>query len=281
MNSSRKGGSNPKGEMAFTDHIEALRWHLIRSLIAVVVAAILVFMKIEWIFDRIILGPAHDNFVAYKWFCKLAEVTHIPSLCLGKVNLKFQNTELAGQFLMSISVSAMLGFIISFPYILWELWRFIKPALKPIEIRYAKGIVFWCTLLFFIGIAFSYFILVPYTINFFGNYQLSPAFQNIITMSNYYETMSDLIMGMGIVFELPIVVYFLSRIGILTPKIMRTQRRYAIFILLIVSEVITPPDMFSCFLVFIPLYILYEISVVISIRATNEKKRKDLLRENE
>lgn len=267
--------------MAFTDHIEALRWHLIRSLIAVVVLAIAIFIKIEWIFDHIILGPAHDNFIAYKWFCQLADVTHIPSLCLGKIHLKFQNTELAGQFTMSISVSAMLGFIVAFPYILWEFWKFLKPALKPTEIRYAKGLVFWCTLLFFIGVVFSYLIVVPYTINFFGNYQLSPTFQNIITMDNYYETMSDLIMGMGIVFELPIVVYFLSRIGILTPKVMRTQRRYAILILLVLSEVITPPDMFSCFLVFIPLYILYELSVVISARAYNEKKRKDLLRENE
>lgn len=267
--------------MAFTDHIEALRWHLIRSLIAVVVAATAIFVKIEWIFDHIILGPAHDDFIAYRWFCELADVTHLHSLCLGTIHLKFQNTELAGQFLMSISVSAMLGFIVAFPYILWELWKFIKPALRPTEVRYAKGLVFWCTLLFFIGVTFSYYIVVPYTINFFGNYQLSPTFQNIITMDNYYETMSDLIMGMGIVFELPIVVYFLSRIGILTPKIMRTQRRYAILILLVLSEVITPPDMFSCFLVFIPLYVLYELSVAISARAYKEKKRKDLLRENE
>jgi sec-independent protein translocase protein TatC len=168
----------------------------------------------------------------------------------------------------------MIGFIISFPYILWEFWRFLKPALKPVEIKHARGLVFWCSLLFFAGVLFSYYIIVPYTINFFGGYQLSPQFQNIITMDNYYDTLSDLVLGMGIVFELPVIVYFLSRIGILTPQLMRSQRRYAIIILLVLAEVITPPDMFSCFLVFIPLYILYELSVLVSTRANKERRLK-------
>jgi len=271
---------NPLGEMSFLDHIEDLRWHIIRSVAVVLIAAIAVFAKIEWIFDRIILGPAHNDFISYKWFCKLAQVTHAYSLCLGEVKLKFQNTTITGQFMMSLSVSMMVGFIISFPYILWELWRFIKPALKPTEVKYARGIVFWCSALFFTGVVFAYLILVPYTINFFSGYTLSPLFQNIITIDNYYDTLSDMLMGIGIVFELPVIVYFLSRIGILTPKIMRTRRRYAIVILLIVSELITPPDLFSCLLVFIPLYILYEISVFISGRAAKELKKKRELEQN-
>jgi len=271
---------NPLGEMSFLDHIEDLRWHIIRSVAVVLIAAIAVFAKIEWIFDRIILGPAHNDFISYKWFCKLAQVTHAYSLCLGEVKLKFQNTTITGQFMMSLSVSMMVGFIISFPYILWELWRFIKPALKPTEVKYARGIVFWCSALFFTGVVFAYLILVPYTINFFSGYTLSPLFQNIITIDNYYDTLSDMLMGIGIVFELPVIVYFLSRIGILTPKIMRTRRRYAIVILLIVSELITPPDLFSCLLVFIPLYILYEISVFISSRAAKELKKKRELEQN-
>jgi sec-independent protein translocase protein TatC len=180
---------------------------------------------------------------------------------------------------MALSVSLFLGFILSFPYILWELWKFIKPALKPTEIKYARGLVFWCSVLFFVGVLFAYYIIAPYTINFFGAYQLSPAFQNIITMDNYYDTMNDLILGMGIVFELPIIVYFLSRVGILTPKILREKRRYAILILFILAEVITPPDWFSCFLVFIPLYILYELSVMVSNRAMKERKKR-LAKEN-
>ncbi|MBA3828799.1 MAG: twin-arginine translocase subunit TatC [Taibaiella sp.] len=265
--------------MAFTDHIEDLRWHIVRSLAVVIVAAIAVFIKIEWIFEHIILGPVHPYFISYKWFCELGHLLHIDALCLKDVKIKFQNTELAGQFVMSLSVSMALGFIMAFPYVLWEFWRFIKPALKPREVKYARGMVFWCSLLFFSGVLFSYYIIAPYTINFFGSYQLSPEFQNIITMDNYYDTMSDLILGMGIVFELPMIVYFLSRIGILTPMLMRSKRRYAILILLILAEVITPPDWFSCFLVFIPLYILYELSVIISARAYNERKRKQALKD--
>lgn len=262
--------------MAFIDHIEVLRWHIIRSLLVIIAMAIFMFIHIEWIFEHIILAPAKNDFIAYQWFCMLGKVTHIDSFCLGALNIKFQNTALSGQFVMAMSVSMMLGFIVSFPYILWELWRFIKPALNPGEIKYARGIVFWCSLLFFFGVLFAYYIIAPYTINFFAGYQLSASFQNIITMDNYYDTMSDMVLGMGIVFELPIVIYFLSRVGIVTPKLMRNNRRYAVLILLILSEIITPPDWFSCFIVFIPLYALFELSVVISVRAYNERTRRAL-----
>ena len=261
--------------MNFLDHVEELRWHIIRSAIAVIVAAILVFWKVEWIFDKVILGPAHSDFISYKWFCAFGRLMHYDGFCLGDVKMDFQNTAVTGQFMMSLSVSLMLGFILSFPFILWELWKFIKPALKPSEIKMARGIVFWCSLLFFAGVLFSYYIVVPYTINFFGNYQLSSKVKNIITLDNYYDTTSNLIIAMGAVFELPVIVYFLSRIGILTPQFMRTQRRYAILILFILAEIITPPDLFSCLFVFIPLYALYEASVSISARAINSKKKKD------
>jgi len=261
--------------MSFMDHIEDLRWHLVRSLIAILIAAILVFIRIEWIFDRIIMAPAKSDFISYRLFCWMARVLHIDSLCLGAVQLKFQNTELAGQFIMSFSVSIFLGFVLAFPYVFWEIWKFIRPALKQKEIKAARGIVFWCSLLFFAGILFAYYIIVPYTINFFAGYTLSPSFQNIITMDNYYDTMNDMVLGMGIIFELPIVVHFLSMAGILTPQIMRSKRRYALLILLIISEVITPPDMFSCFLVFIPLYILYELSINVSARAVKRRKLKE------
>jgi sec-independent protein translocase protein TatC len=265
--------------MSFVDHIEDLRWHLIRSLIAIILMAILVFIKIDWIFEQIILGPANKDFVSYKWFCCMAKTFHMDSLCLGDVNVAFQNTSLAGQFVLSLSVSMALGFILAFPYILWEFWKFVRPALRPTELKYARGLVFWCSLLFFCGVLFSYYIVAPYTVNFFGSYQLSPKFKNIITIDNYYDTMSDLILGMGIVFELPILIYFLSRIGILTPKIMTSKRRYAILILVIIAEVITPPDAFSWVLVFIPMYALYEVSVLISMRALKERLRKQAERE--
>ena len=265
--------------MNFLDHVEDLRWHIIRSAIAILVGAVLIFIKVEWIFDRIIMGPAHSDFVSYKWFCALGRLLHYNDFCLGEIKMDFQNTAVTGQFMMSLSISLMLGFIIAFPYVLWELWKFIKPALKPVEIKMARGIVFWCSLLFFSGVLFSYFIVAPYTINFFGNYRLSPMVKNIITLDNYYDTMSNMILALGIVFELPILVYFLSRIGVLTPEFLRAKRRYAIVILFILAEVITPPDLFSCLLVFIPLYILFEVSVSISGRVVRAKRKRDALKD--
>ncbi len=266
--------------MAFVDHIEALRWHVIRSAIAIIISAIIIFFNIEWIFDRIILGPAHPDFISYQILCKFGHLIHVDALCLDKINMEFQNTELSGQFMMSFSVSFMIGFIVAFPYIFWEFWRFVKPALRPEELKFARGIVFWTSLLFFFGVAFAYYIIAPFTINFFANYQLSPSFKNIITMSNYYDTMSDLILGMGLVFELPVVVFFLSRIGLLTPELMRAKRNYAVLIIFVLAAVITPPDWFSIWIVAIPLIMLYEAGIRISERAIRQRAKKELQKYN-
>lgn len=267
--------------MSFVDHIEELRWHIIRSMIVIVVASILAFFRIEWIFDHIIMGPAHPDFISYRILCKIGQYFGISALCLQEINIEFQNTELAGQFMMSFSTSFMIGFIVAFPYIFWEFWKFIKPALKPSELKYARGIVFWTSLLFFTGVMFAYYLIAPFTINFFANYQLSPLFKNIITMANYYDTMSDLILGMGVVFELPVVVFFLSRIGLLTPALMRSKRRYAILVIFVLAAVITPPDWFSIWLVAIPLLVLYEVGISISDRAIKARAKKQRLQENQ
>lgn len=266
---------NAKAEMAFVDHIEELRWHIIRSLFVIILSSIIVFFKIEWIFDHIIMGPAHPDFVSYRILCKVGQYFGISALCLQEINIEFQNTELAGQFMMSFSTSFMIGFIIAFPYIFWEFWRFVKPALKPSELKHARGIVFWVSILFFIGVLFAYYLIAPFTINFFAAYQLSPLFKNIITMANYYDTMSDLILGMGVVFELPVVVYFLSKVGLLTPALMRSKRRYAILIIFVLAAVITPPDWFSIWLVAIPLLVLYEAGINISDRANKARQKKE------
>jgi len=271
----KRGASNPEATMNVMDHIEALRWHIVRSLVAIIICAIFVFWNIDFIFDKIILGPANADFISYQWLCSFGKLIHVDALCMDSVNMSFQNTELSGQFMMSFSVSFMLGFILAFPYVFWELWRFIRPALKQTELKYAKGIVLWSSLLFFLGVAFAYFLIAPFTINFFANYQLSPQFKNIITIDNYYDTMSGLILGLGVVFELPILVYFLSRIGVLTPAFMRDKRRFAIVIIMVVSAVITPPDWFSIFLVAVPLVILYEASIIVSSKILKEKKKKE------
>ncbi len=263
--------------MTFIDHIEELRWHIIRALIAVIVGSIVVFAYIEVIFDKVILGPADPKFISYRALCAFGDATGITGLCMKEMKLQFQNTQLSGQFMMSFSTSFMIGFIVAFPYVFWEFWRFIKPALRSEELRYARGIVLWSTLLFFIGICFAYFVIAPFTINFFANYQLSPKFQNIITMDNYFGTMTDLVMGIGLVFELPVVVFFLSRVGILTPGGMRKQRRIAIVVILVLAAVITPPDWFSIWLVAFPLYALYELSISISSRIERQRIRRELL----
>ena len=262
--------------MAFVDHIEELRWHIIRSLIAILVGGIFIFFNIEWVFDRIILGPAHTDFASYKVLCTLGQWIHVDALCLKDIKIEFQNTELSGQFMMSFSVSFMIGFIIAFPYVFWEFWKFIKPALKAEELKFARGIVFWTSLLFFTGVLFAYYVIAPFTINFFAAYQLSPSFKNIITISNYYGTMSDLVLGLGLVFELPVVVFFLSRIGMLTPKLMRAKRNYAILIIFVLAAIITPPDWFSIWLVAMPLLILYEVAISISERAVKERRRRQM-----
>jgi sec-independent protein translocase protein TatC len=271
----RKRSNNPDAEMAFIDHIEALRWHIIRSLLVIAVASIVIFFNIEWIFTHVILGPATADFVSYGWLCKIGKLVGTDVLCLGDMQLMFQNTELSGQFMMSFSSSFMIGFIIAFPYVFWELWKFVKPALTEKELKHARGIVFWSSLLFFTGVLFAYYIIAPFTINFFANYQLSPQFKNIITIANYYDTMSDLVLGMGIVFELPVIVFFLSRIGLLTPNLMRDKRKYAFIVILIVAAVITPPDWLSIWIVTIPLVLLYEAGITISERAMKERKRKE------
>ena len=266
--------------MAFTDHIEELRWHLIRSVAVIILSAIIVFFNVEWIFTKVILGPAQSDFLSYKFLCQLGKLIKVDVLCLGNMQIQFQNTELSGQFMMSLSASMMIGFILAFPYVFWEIWKFIKPALKPSELKYARGIVFWSSLLFFMGVLFAYYVIAPFTINFFANYQLSPQFKNIITIANYYESMSDLVLGLGIVFELPVVVFFLSRIGLLKPQLMRDKRKYAFIIILILAAVITPPDWFSIWLVTIPLVILYEIAIKISERANNDRRKKEMLTNN-
>lgn len=263
--------------MSFIDHIEELRWHIIRALLAIIIAAIVAFIYIDNIFHDVILGPARPEFVSYRAICWLAEKLSIPSLCMEELNIQFQNTIMSGQFMMSFSVSFMMGFIIAFPYVLWELWRFIKPALSPKEVKSARGIVFWSSLLFFMGVLFAYFVIAPFTINFFAGYTLSPLFKNIITIDSYYDSMVDMILGIGLVFELPVIVYFLSRIGLLTPQLMRSKRSYAILIIIVLAAIITPPDVFSLWLVSLPLFILYQVSITISERAHKEllKKREE------
>jgi len=269
-----------QGEMTFIQHLEVLRHHLMRSAIAVVVLSIAAFVNKSFLFDTVIFGPKQADFITFQWLCQLSEFLAVkaprfvsdPSLlCIGQEFPALQNIDMAGQFTSHIMVSMIAGVIVSFPYLLWELWRFIQPGLEKTEATYAKGIVFWGSLLFTIGIMFGYYIISPLSVNFFFTYSISDDVQTLPTLSTYISTVTGVVLAAGIVFELPLIVYFLSKVGILSPEILRTYRKHFVVAALILSAIITPPDIFSQILVTIPLMFLYEISIYISGRVLKSK----------
>lgn len=252
--------------MSFLDHLEALRWHLVRSAIVVVILAVVLFFLKDLVFDTIILGPKHVDFLTYRAMCRFSHFIGAgDDLCITSIPFSLINTELSGQFTMHMWIALVGGIIVAFPYILWEIWRFIKPALSAKEQNNTRGFVFFASLLFMTGVLFSYFMIVPMTINFLGSYQVSTEIANTITMDSYISTVTTLTLATGIVFELPIVVYFLTRFRIISPAFMRKYRKHAVVVILIVGAVITPsPDVSSQLLVSVPLYILYEASIFVS-----------------
>jgi sec-independent protein translocase protein TatC len=265
--------SNDKKDMSFLDHIEVLRWHLVRSAVVVMVLGIVLFCYNNIVFDIIIFGPKQPGFITYRVLCKLSHlVLHNDSMCIGQAHYELINLELAGQFTTHIWISLVGGIVLAVPYIVWELWRFIKPALKLKEKTAAKGFVFYASLLFLMGLLFSYFVIVPLTVSFLGSYQMSTLVENRISMDSYISLVTTLTLAMGLVFELPIVVYFLTKIGLLGPSFLKTYRKHAIVVILIVAAFITPsPDITSQLLVAFPLFILYEVSIFVSKRADRKK----------
>jgi len=266
-------------EMTFVDHLEELRWHIVRSLLAIVVLAIVIFIKIDWVFEKIILGPLQNNFVSYVAMCRLGHWLHIgDALCMPAINVKLQNTEFSAAFMSSITIAFVGGFIAAFPYVFWEFWKFIKPALKPSELKSTRGSIFYVSLFFLMGAAFGYFLLGPFTFNFLANYTLgtSQILETRPTLNDYLENLIDIIIGCGLAFELPVITYVLTKIGLVTPDFLQDYRKYAIVIILVVAAVITPsPDWTSQTLVFIPLFLLYQLSILVSKRAFKEMKMHD------
>lgn len=265
--------------MTFVDHLEALRWHITRSLLAVIIIGILLFIKIDWIFDQVIAGPLQNDFVTYRGLCNLGYWLHLgDSFCMPPITIKMQTTAFSSQFMSSITIAFMGGFIAAFPYIFWEFWQFVKPALKPSEVKYASGIIFWVSFFFFLGAAFGYFLLGPFTFNFLSNYTIGTTqlLEAKPTLDDYLENLLNLILGCGIAFELPVLSYALTKIGLITPDLLKSTRKYAIVVILVVAAVITPsPDWTSQLLVFVPLYLLYQLSIVVSKRAYKENQEKE------
>ncbi|MEE4258562.1 MAG: twin-arginine translocase subunit TatC [Bacteroidales bacterium] len=263
---SKKKKKSEEKVMTFWDHLDELRMHIIRSLIAIIILAIVAFLNRKFIFDYVILAPSSSEFITNRALCWVGRQLSIGALCIDEMKLQIININMSGQFLTHMYISIVAGFILAFPYILWEIWRFIQPAMYDKEKAYSKGGVFISTLLFLTGILFSFFLIVPLTVNFLGTYQVSQSVANQISLSSYISTVVSVTFAVGIVFELPILVYFLTKVGVLTPDFLKKNRKYMFVILLILSAIITPPDMFSQVLVVVPLIVLYEFSIGVSKR---------------
>nr|WP_298999452.1 twin-arginine translocase subunit TatC [uncultured Allomuricauda sp.] len=252
-------------EMSFLDHLEELRWHLIRSTIAIVVVACVAFVMKDFIFDTIIFGPKKMDFPTYQFFCRIATFFGIDSeFCSDSLPFTIQNRTMAGQFSAHIWTSIWAGFILAFPYVLWELWKFISPGLHPKERKYSKGFILVASSLFFMGVLFGYYVVAPLSINFLGTYQVSKEVLNEIDISSFIATVRASVIACGIMFELPIIIYFLTKVGLVTPEILKKYRKIALVIVLILSAIITPPDIASQIVVAVPVLILYQISIYIS-----------------
>ncbi len=272
----KKSGKNTiEAEMSFLDHLEELRWHIVRSAAAIMFFAIIAFIMKNFIFDVIILAPRTPDFWTNRMFAKLADLVGSDAIRINQIALKMQSIKIAGQFSTHIMVSIIAGCIIASPVVFYEFWRFIKPALYEKERKHASGAVFFTSVLFLLGILFGYFLIVPLSIHFLGTYQVSDAVENTINLSSYIGSVTSISLASGVVFLLPIFSFFLSKVGILTPQFMKTYRKHAYVIMLLVSAIITPPDIFSQILVCFPLVFLYEIGIMIS-RSVVKKREKEM-----
>ncbi len=266
-------------EMSFLGHLEELRWHVIRAVGSILVFAIIAFVFIEEIYHYVIIAPSKPEFWTYRMLCILADKVNYPELCIKSLNFSLQTIGMGDQFTMSMTSSVIAGLLFAFPYAFWEIWRFIKPGLKPSERKSARGAVFYVSFLFFTGVLFGYFVVTPLAINFLANFTLDEAIKNEFSLASYISLVATLTLACGIAFQLPIVVFVLSKVGILTPQFMREYRKHSMIVILIIAAVITPsPDIYSQILVAIPLFMLFEISIFVSAKVQREKlqEEKDL-----
>ena len=261
-------------EMTILDHLEALRWHLVRSIFAIVIISIAAFIFKDIIFDSIILAPKTPEFFTNRLLCSFGQTVNVQTLCINSKPFEIININMAGQFSTHIMISLIVGLILAFPYLVFEIWRFISPALYPKEKSHARGAVFFISLLFILGVLFGYFVIIPLSVHFLGNYSVSAQVTNQINLISYISTVSSITLATGVIFELPVLIYFLTRIGLVSPEFLKKYRRHALVIVLALSAIITPPDVFSQILVAFPLMFLYEIGIIISRRILRKEKLK-------
>jgi len=277
-----KKSKNGEGEMSFLEHLEELRWHIIRSVLAIVIFMVVAFIFKKLIFDTIILAPTKSDFVTSRLLCQfghfLSERWNLigspDALCINTKHLNLINIKMAGQLTTHITVAMVSGLILAFPFVINEFWKFFRPALKSNEARQAEGAVLASTLLFFTGVLFGYFLLAPLSIHFLSSYEISSDVVNQINVRSFIGTLTSICLATGLVFELPVIAFFLSKIGVLTPSFMRKYRKHSIVAIFVVAAIITPPDVFSQMLVSIPLLMLYEVSIFVSAAVIRKKEKK-------
>lgn len=267
---------NQATEMSFLDHLEVLRWTLVRSTLAVLITSAVAFLMKDFIFNRIILLPKDANFFTYRMLCKMSQAVGTDGLCIDEIPFIVQNRTMAGQFSAHIWTSITAGFIVAFPYILFEIWKFIKPALYDSEKKYARSFIFISSFLFFLGVLFGYYLISPLSINFLGAYRVADEVSNNIDLPSYIGLLRASVLSTGLIFEMPIIIYFLTKLGLVTPDFLKKYRKYAFVLVLILAAIITPPDVISQFIVAIPMVILYEISIFISKVIVKKQKKREL-----
>lgn len=263
-------------EMSFLDHLEELRWLLVRSTAAILIAATAVFFVADYIFDEIIFGPTKADFITYRWFCELSHyVGFKDSICVENLDFIIQNTAMEGQVNIFVWICIVAGFIVAFPYILWELWKFISPALYPKERKHAKLFIFVASVLFFLGVLFGYFVVIPMSVNFFATFKVSAVVKNEFNIESYISMVKTSVIASGLFFEMPIIIYFLTKLGLVTPMFLRKYWKWAVIIILVVAAIVTPPDVVSQIIVALPMLAIYELSIGIS-RIVYNNKQKEL-----
>lgn len=267
-------------EMSFLDHLEDLRWMLVRSSIVILTLTIVSLIVSNFILNQIIFGPTEPDFVTYQFFCKVTQVFGLDDaeICNATMPFKIQNTEMSGQISFWIWASFTFGIILGFPYLLWEIWKFIKPALYEKERKLAIPFIVTSSGLFFMGVLFGYFIITPLSVYFFGNFQASSKIINEFNLDSYTGMVKTSVLACGIVFELPIIIYFFSKLGLVTPNFLKKSRKYALILVLLLSAIITPPDVISQIIVAIPIMILYEISILISVLVVKKEAKNKLIK---
>ena len=264
---------NPGGEMSFLDHLEELRWLLVRSTIAIIVGACVAFAFSGFIFDEIIFAPKSGDFITYRIFCDLAQMYDLDkSFCIEELPFEIQSRTMDGQFSTDLWVSVTAGFILAFPFILWQFWKFISPALYDREKKNAVAFILTTSILFFVGVLFGHYLITPLSLNFLANYQISEVVKNDIDLNSYISIIKTTALSCGLVFEMPVLMYFLAKVGLVSASFLRNYRRYAYVIILIIAAIVTPPDVVSQLIVTIPLVILYEISILIAARMNKNKE---------